>query len=61
LNAPITQENLPLANERVRVGSFPGSLQTSFQFAFHHSLGTAGVFDNLVGEHIPKLYARGKR
>src|SRR5262249_24107406 len=56
----ITQENFTTANERTRICSFPGSLETALQLTRHDSLGATGVFDDLVRKHIMKLYARSE-
>ena len=61
LDSPVAQGNLALTNERLRIGRFAGSLEIALQFALHDSLRSACVCDNLVGQHIAKLYARGKR
>ena len=61
LDSPITQKNLTLSNQRIWIGGFPSSFETSLQFALHHSFRTARVRDNLIGQHIAKRYLRSER
>src|ERR1051326_9238788 len=60
LDLTITQKNLATANERIRVGSFPGCLKASLQLSLHHSFRAAGIFNNLLGRHVVKLHARSE-
>src|SRR4030095_11154817 len=57
LDAPVAQENFALSIKRVRIASFAGGLETSFQFALYDSFGAAGIFNDLIRKDVAKVYA----
>ena len=61
LDLAVAQKNLAAASQGTRIGCFSRRLKVTFQFPLHHTLGPAGLGNDLIGLNVTEFYGCAER